>query len=117
LITKREYRDNVLILHPCGRIDYDASSEFQKELVTSICDATDRKIDLIVNCAEVQYVSSAGLRAFMFAARVAQLGRVTLTLCCLQGPVSSVFEISGFTRLLSVKDTEAEAIASINRDE
>jgi anti-sigma B factor antagonist len=117
LITKREYRDDVLILHPCGRIDYDASSEFQKELVTSICDATDRKIDLIINCTDVSYVSSAGLRAFMFAARVAQLGRVNLTLCCLQGPVSSVFEISGFSKLIKVIDTEEDAIVLSKNDE
>ena len=57
---------------------------------------------LIIDCAALDYVSSAGLRIFLLAARTAQRAGISFALCALKPAVREVFDLSGFSRIIAV---------------
>jgi anti-anti-sigma factor len=92
-----------------GRIDALSSAEMQKGFDTLIL-AGGRVI--LVNFAEVNYISSAGLRVFLNTQK--QLKRVGGEIVLLK-PISSVLEVfktSGLDRLFRIVTTEDEIAAS-----
>ena len=99
------------VARPVGRLDYDAAASFQTGLEALVASAQATKQPLVLNLAGLRFVSSAGLRAFLVAARAAQSVGVPLTLCELTGAVRDVFEQSGFSRLMRIVATENDAIA------
>ena len=49
------------------------------------------------------YISSAGLRALILAARAAQAGNVEFVICSPSAPVRQVFDISGLEQILTIR--------------
>jgi anti-anti-sigma factor len=93
-----------------GRIDALSSAELQKGFDTLIL-AGERVI--LVNFAEVHYISSAGLRVFLSVQK--QLKRVGGEIVLLK-PVSSVLEVfktSGLDQLFRIATTEDEIATSL----
>jgi anti-anti-sigma factor len=92
-----------------GRIDALSSAEMQKGFDTLIL-AGGRVI--LVNFAEVNYISSAGLRVFLNTQK--QLKRVggEIVLLKLISSVLEVFKTSGLDRLFRIVTTEDEIAAS-----
>lgn len=66
----------------------------------------------MVDCASLSYVSSAGLRAFLVAAKAAETKGVSFSACSLGSDVASVFTISGFDRIVPIFDSISEATAA-----
>ncbi len=66
---------------------------------------------VIIDCAALDYVSSAGLRAFLLAARTAQRAGISFGLCSLKPAVREVFDLSGFSRIIAVHADRATALA------
>ena len=64
-----------------------------------------------IDCAALDYVSSAGLRAVLLVARAAQRAHVPFALCGLQPAVREVFDLSGFSRIIVVAPDRATALA------
>lgn len=82
-----------------GRLDFGAAADFQQQLEQAVAAKPAR---LVVDCAGLDYVSSAGLRSFLVAARAAKAAGTRFTACSLQPSVNEVFEISGFSRIIEV---------------
>lgn len=95
---------------PEGRLDFDAAPGFQ-EAIERVLSAVGKPPAVIVDGAALEYVSSAGLRAFLLAARAAQRADIPFALCALQPAVREVFELSGFSRIISVQADRATALA------
>ncbi|MFZ9061539.1 MAG: STAS domain-containing protein [Steroidobacteraceae bacterium] len=93
-----------------GRLDFGASAEFQKALEGAV---GAKPKALVVECSELEYVSSAGLRAFLVAARAAKAGGVGFAACALQPAVKEVFEVSGFSKIIDVQADLATALAAL----
>jgi anti-anti-sigma factor len=68
---------------------------------------------LIFDLREVRYVSSAGLRAVLIAAKQAQSAGGGLAVFGLQANVAQVFAVSGFDKVLAIAMTGAEARDSL----
>jgi anti-anti-sigma factor len=66
---------------------------------------------VIADLTGVGYVSSAGLRVLLKAAKIARSAGTSFTLCGLQQAVFEVFEISGFNKVISIFSTRDEALA------
>lgn len=94
---------------PEGRLDFDAAPRFQ-EAVEQLLGGANKPPAVIIDCAELQYVSSAGLRAVLLAARAAQRGGIGFALCALQPAVREVFDLSGFSRVMSIHPERAAAL-------
>jgi len=67
---------------------------------------------LVLNAHGLEYVSSAGLRAILVAARLVQVHGGALKICDANTAVKQVMGDSGVSRLLKLYDTEKEALAA-----
>jgi anti-sigma B factor antagonist len=90
-----------------GRLDFAAAAGLQQQLEQAV--AAKPKA-LVIDCAGLDYVSSAGLRVFLVAARAAKAAGVGFAASALSPSVREVFEVSGFNRII---DTHADAAAAL----
>jgi anti-anti-sigma factor len=104
-------QNNSLISSPEGRLDFDAAPEFEKEIADLIDRASMQNQGLIIDCSGLSYISSAGLRAFLVAARKAKTCDVNLLACALTPAVQEVFDVSGFSKLIPLRASVSEALA------
>ena len=79
-----------------GRIDSNNASQFEKELFNA---AGDNIADITIDAADTEYISSAGLRVFLKLKKAAS-GEVSVINT--SNEVYDIFEVTGFTSLLSV---------------
>ncbi len=71
--------------------------------------------DLILDLRSVSFVSSAGLRVVLIAAKVLREQNRRFRLCSLSKPVQHIFSISGFSREMEICADRAEALASLEQ--
>ncbi len=83
-----------------GRADAETADEMESALRAAVAQH-DR---VAADFANVDYISSAGLRAVLQAARAAQERNTEFTVCQLRGPVKKVFEISGMQHVLRIEE-------------
>lgn len=96
-----------LVLALGGQIDSTSAIEFEDQIVSLIAGGTN---NFIVDFAKVKFVSSAGLRVLLLAAKKVKPYGGKITLCNLSKDVREVFEISGFSNLFSIYDNLDEAV-------
>ncbi len=93
-----------------GRLDSATSSDFERSLQGLFQAAGDK---VMMDFSALDYISSAGLRVVLMAAKRAKQGQGHLVLYGLQTHVKEVFEISGFLKILEVANDRAAALASL----
>jgi len=96
---------------PEGRLDFGAAAGFQQHIEQALAGSGTAPAALIIDCAALEYVSSAGLRVFLLAARAAGRGSIMFALSALQPAVREVFEVSGFSRMIPVHPDREAALA------
>jgi anti-sigma B factor antagonist len=96
---------------PEGRLDFSSAANFEKQLNEVLAGAGTAPAAVIIDCAALDYVSSAGLRAFLLAARGSQRAGISFALCALKPAVRDVFDLSGFTRIITIYADRATALA------
>ena len=65
---------------------------------------------ILIDFEALDYISSAGLRVLLATAQKLQAGNGALRVCNLNETVQEVFDISGFSTILSVFKSESEAL-------
>ena len=103
-----EQQENVLILKPQGRIDSANAHDFQQSLAAAI---GDRQSAVVADLEGISYMSSAGLRAVLIVAKALRQRGARFALCSLAPVIADVFTVSGFSKIFSVLDSRAEALA------
>ncbi len=103
---------NAVIFSIHGSLDSTTSPAFEHHLVERM-DAGSNK--LILDFADLDYISSAGLRVLLMIARRLKVDESGLAICCLRKQVYDVLEISGFLPILTVVDSVDTAIAAVNQ--
>ena len=101
---------DVLIACPSGRIDTNTYNEF-KTLLNAELDGTGAR-HLVIDLADLEYVSSAGFREFFLAGRRMSRGGGTLAVCNFQPQVKELFEIAQFMTTYAVHDSREAAVAA-----
>jgi anti-sigma B factor antagonist len=101
--------DGATVLQLSGRLDGTSSATTD----TKLADAVGRNPTLILDLAALDYISSAGLRVLLKAAKQAQTAKQKLVLAGLQPSVKQVFEISGFSTLFATFATREDALGSL----
>ncbi len=104
-----EARAPASLVIPEGRLDHTAAAGFHQQLEAAIAGSGSAPAAVIVDCAALDYVSSAGLRVFLLAARAAERAGIRFALCALRPAVREVFDLSGFSRILTVHPDRTEA--------
>jgi len=98
------------IVKIAGKLDSITSPEAQQAL-DAILAGGGRKI--VVDFTALDYISSAGLRVLLGAAKRLSGAGSALRLFGLNDSVREVFQISGFATILAVYPTEADALAGL----
>ncbi len=85
-----------------GRIDGTNAREFQDSLIEALQE-NDRF--MVLDFANLSYISSAGLRAILLTAKTLAKQDGTLEVCSLSRSIQEVFETSGFDKIISVRSS------------
>ncbi len=107
--VQAEHHGGVLVANVEGRVDSSNSQDFERQLQAAISEDVNA---VIVDLSQLSYISSAGLRVVLLVAKTLGQRNVSISLCALSDPVQSVFEISGFNRIIQIHDTQAAALAA-----
>ena len=108
---RRMNREAVAVLEVAGRLDVNTSSQLD-DAVNEIFDTNHRA--LVIDCSGLKYVSSSGLRVLLLAARRFGSENGRLVLCGVEGPIRKVFDISGFSSIFSIEDTQEKALSTFH---
>jgi anti-anti-sigma factor len=87
------------IVTPEGRLDSHTSAGFEKQVREVLASGTKA---LLMDFSQLDYMSSAGLRVVLLAAKRLQAGGGKLVICGLKDSIAEVFRISGFLAALNV---------------
>ncbi len=96
---ERTVQDDKTVVTVAGRLDAMTAPDFEKESLAWV-EGGDRKI--LLDLADLEYISSAGLRAILALAKRARASGGAVTVCSMKGMVAEVFAISGFDAFLPV---------------
>lgn len=99
--------DEALILEVEGRIDSSNAKRFESALLSPI---DKGRTHIIIDLKNLSYISSAGLRVFLMAAKKTYQAGGILILCGTGPQIREVFDVSGFSRLMMIVDTRQEAL-------
>ena len=102
-------QNGVVVLSVDGRVDAGNAATLEQKILAVIAAGEKR---LVIDCARLEYVSSAGLRVLLVAAkRLANSGQ--LALASLNGQIRDVFDIAGFSSIFQIYRTQTEAVAAV----
>lgn len=99
-----------LILRVSGRLDSTTAPRFEERLLAAIRGGETR---IAINFEALDYISSAGLRVLLKAARELKALNGGLALCCMRDYIREVFDLSGFVAIIPVTTTEGEALDKV----
>lgn len=85
-----------------GRMDAITAPEFEKAC-TELLGQGHKEV--VVDCAGLEYISSAGLRSILASAKKLKGQGGDLKFCGLSGMVEEVFRISGFQAMFTIAPT------------
>jgi anti-anti-sigma factor len=101
--------DDIHIVAISGSLDSTTAPQAQKALDGVLVSARKLALDF----SKLDYISSAGLRVLLGAAKQLRAKGGTLRMFGLNQSVREVFEISGFSAILNVFPSEAEALTAM----
>ncbi len=108
-ITTKEYK-RVDLVQVNGRIDSSTAPQLEKTLQSIIDDGRFR---IVVDMGGVEFMSSAGLRALLSAAKqVRRFNRGDLRLASVQTKVKKAFELAGLDELFKFYENDVDAVGS-----
>lgn len=99
---------DALVVLVSGRMDAITATEFDAECQSWI-DAGDTKV--VIDLSGLEYISSAGLRSILSAAKKIKGAQGELLFCGLSGMVEEVFSVSGFSAMFKLYATPEDALA------
>jgi anti-sigma B factor antagonist len=99
-------RGDVLVLKIAGRVD-SAVAKLLEDKVRGLIQQESR---IVVDLAQMDYVSSAGLRSFLILAKSARAKAQRLALCAMCQEVEEIFDLSGVKELFDIHDSVDAAV-------
>ena len=106
----QDHDGEVVIVKLKGRLDSSASSSAEAGFAAALGDEPPH---LAIDFTELDYISSAGLRALLILAKRVQQMQGKVALFGLLDNVREVFAVSGFDRIFAIAADRAAAIATV----
>jgi anti-anti-sigma factor len=105
-ISSAKMQDSLVVTLE-GRIDANSAKELEHACLEWIAAGEKR---FILDLSAVNFISSAGLRVILLAAKRVEPLQGSIKLCGLSPTLRDVFEISGFSKLFTITQTVNEAL-------
>ena len=92
-----------------GNLETSTAAEAEST-INRVIDSGETR--LLINFEQLNYISSAGLRILLATAKKLKPISGELRICNLNATVQEVFDISGFSSILTIAATEEEALGT-----
>ena len=106
----QEEQNGIVVVAPRGSVDSTTAAALDAHLVALSKTAQPR---IVIDFAQVDYISSAGLRVMLTLAKRVRDAGGSLTLCSLGDTVRQVFELAGFLPLFSIEGSRDGAVRAM----
>jgi anti-anti-sigma factor len=103
--------NEILIIAISGRLDAASAPVAEGEINKAMEGEQNR---LLFDLSALEYLSSGGLRIILSAAKEIRRRKGQVALAALTQYVYEIFEVSGFTAMLSIKDSVAEGLKELS---
>jgi anti-sigma B factor antagonist len=94
-----------------GRMDAVAAPAFERTMADHVAAGARR---VVIDCAALEYISSAGLRGLLTTAKTIKARNGELVCVALTDAVREVFEITGFTAIFPIFDSVEAALQRLS---
>jgi anti-anti-sigma factor len=107
---REELIEGVTVLEVVGRVDSTTAPTLSERLSAVLGGAGQR---VVVDLGTIDYVSSAGFRVLLLAAKRADDTDGKLVLCGMSSKLRQLFALSGFLDLFAITEDRAAALAKL----
>ena len=107
---KQDKHGDVGVLNLIGRLDANTSGELESVLIPLI---DEGKKKIVLDFSSLEYISSAGLRLLLLAAKKLRNNKGEIILCSMKDFIEEIFEISGFTPIFKIVATKEKALKAL----
>jgi stage II sporulation protein AA (anti-sigma F factor antagonist) len=104
-----ESLDNILIVSLEGKLQSSNAAEVEAEILKRL----GQHNLLLLDLSPLEYISSAGLRVVLVAAKRLKQSAGKMVLCGIRPSIREVFDISGFLTILDVVENREQALARL----
>lgn len=105
----QEKSNDIVIIKLIGKLDSNTAPQLEGTIIPLI-DSGEKKV--LVDGIQLDYISSAGLRILLMAAKKLKASGGKIVLSNLKDYIKEVFEIAGFNMIFQIYSDNTEAEAS-----
>ena len=98
-ITTTKKEDCILVAVN-GRVDTTTAKEFETHISTVL---NEECKNIVLNCENMIYISSSGLRVFLILQKGINAKGGTLVIRGMSEPIKEVFKITGFSSIFNIE--------------
>jgi anti-anti-sigma factor len=106
-------QDGITVIPLEGRLDGGNATVAETVFLQLLSEGRQR---FVFDFSNLQYISSAGLRVILVAAKKLRASKGRMVCASLTEQVYDVFEMSGFTTILDIVSTKEEALAKLQAE-
>ena len=110
MIVQTTRHENAVVAAVSGKLDAVTAPEYGKQMRDLIDGGSTR---VVMDFQELEYISSAGLRELLAAAKLLQERGGQFCVVNVHGHAASTFDMCGIGRVLQVRGTVAEGLAGL----
>ena len=110
ITVAEEQNGGITIVDINGRVDNTTAKSFEERL-TGLLQSGRKRV--VVDLKHLVYISSAGCRALLVAAKLAQKNDGRLALCNPTAEVTRVLELGGLTGFFAIYPSREEGVAKL----
>ena len=104
IVEKKQ--DDVMLLEIHGRLDTTNYRELEDRMINLM----EKEKKIIIDCKEMNYISSVGMRVFLMALKHLKNNDGQLRLSGLTDDTKQIFDVAGFATFFDIYNTAEEAI-------
>ena len=108
--VRQEKIGEVSVVGVTGRIDSSTAPLLEKHLTENL---GAEKVRVVLDLSRLEYISSAGFRILLLAAKRADDTGSRFILCGLGGKVRQLFDLGGFLDLFTIVAAREDGIAAV----
>ena len=107
---REDIAGEVTVLEVKGRIDSTTAPVLGEKLTGALATPQRR---LVLDLRQLEYISSAGFRVLLLAAKRAEEAGSRFVLCSVSGKVRQLFDLGGFLDLFPISASREEGIVAV----
>ncbi|MDO8607315.1 MAG: STAS domain-containing protein [Phaeospirillum sp.] len=106
-------QEGTAVVTVSGRLSSAEADLFQQQLMAGL---DDKPTAVVVDFSELKFITSAGLRVLILAAKRARSDGYYIYLCGMIATIREVFEVSGLLRIFIVHPSLEAGLAAVKQD-